>query len=250
MLIRNLLLAMATFAAEGVWATQLHFVTEEFPPFSYSRGATASGAFPETVEATCALLQWRCTIEVLPWRRALQQAEEGVVDGIFTVIQSPARQAAFFITPMLVSSGYDFYTQRSSNFRYTQPSDLSGRRVGVYGPSGTSFTLEKSVQQTLDITVEMVTNNQRLLLMLNAGRFGREGVVVLNRDVARHLIEHESLYAVRHAGHLASIEYGIGFSRKKVSAAQFQAFNQGLNTLRSNGQLATILRRYGLQPAN
>ncbi len=86
--------------------------------------------------------------------------------------------------------------------------------------------------------------------MLNAGRFGSEGVVVLNRDVARHLIEHESLYAVRHAGHLASIEYGIGFSRKKVSSAQFQAFNRGLGTLRSNGQLATILQRYGLQPAN
>ncbi|WP_339079905.1 transporter substrate-binding domain-containing protein [Pseudomonas sp. TMP9] len=250
MLIRNLLLAMATLASNGVWAAQLHFVTEEFPPFSYSRGATASGAFPEIVEATCALLQWRCTIEVLPWRRALQQAEEGVVDGIFTVIQSPARQAAFFITPMLVSSGYDFYTQRSSNFQYTQSSDLSGRQVGVYGPSGTSFVLQKSVRRTPNVVIKLVTNNQRLLLMLNAGRFGEEGVVVLNHDVAKHLIEHEYLYAVRQAGYLTSIEYGIGFSRKKVSSAQFQAFNRGLGTLRNNGQLATILQRYGLQPAN
>jgi len=231
-------------------AENLHFVTEEFPPFSYSRGAIASGALPEIVEATCLVLQWQCHIQVLPWRRALQRAEDGEVDGIFTVIQSPARQQAFFITPMLVTSGYDFYTLRSSNFHYTKPDDLSGRQVGVYGPSGTSFMLQESLKKTPNVEVKLVTNNHRLLLMLNAGRFGEQGVVVLNRDVARHLIEHEYLYALRNAGHLTSISYGIGFSRKKVTPAQFQAFNRGLDTLRNNGQLASILQRYGLQPAN
>lgn len=238
------------FCSAAPAAESLHFVTEEFPPFSYSRGATASGAFPEIVNATCRTLNWQCSIEVLPWRRALQQAEEGEADGIFTVIQSPERQQAFFITLMLVTSGYDFYTLRSNTFRYTQPSDLRGRQVGVYGPSGTSFVLQESLKDTPDIEVKIVTSNQRLLLMLNAGRFGAQGVVLLNHDVAHHLIEHEYLYALRPAGHLASISYGIGFSRKKVSAERFQAFNQGLNTLRNSGQLATILQRYGLQPVH
>ncbi|MDZ4337435.1 MAG: transporter substrate-binding domain-containing protein [Pseudomonas sp.] len=251
MLLRHALFALtALIAASNSAAENLHFVTEEFPPFSYSRGAIASGALPEIVNATCLLLQWHCRIEVLPWRRALQQAEDGEVDGIFTVIQSPARHQAFLITPMLVTSGYDFYTLRSNDFHYRQPEDLRGRQVGVYGPSGTSFVLQESLKNTPDVEVKLVTNNHRLLLMLNAGRFGEQGVVVLNRDVARHLIEHEYLYALRNAGHLTSISYGIGFSRKKVSPAQFQAFNRGLGTLRNNGQLATILQRYGLQPAN
>lgn len=251
MLIHNALCALTSLLWVSTSAAEeLHFVTEEFPPFSYSRGTIASGALPEIVDATCLILQWRCQIEVLPWRRALQQAEDGEVDGIFTVIQSPARQQAFFITPMLVTSGYDFYTLRSSNFHYSQPDDLRGRLVGVYGPSGTSFVLQESLKNTPNVEVKLVTNNHRLLLMLNAGRFGEQGVVVLNRDVARHLIEHEYLYALRHAGHLASISYGIGFSRKKVTPAQFQEFNRGLNTLRNNGQLATILQRYGLQPVN
>jgi len=241
---------MALIAAGNSAAENLHFVTEEFPPFSYSRGAIASGALPEIVEATCAILKWQCKIEVLPWRRALQQAEDGAVEGIFTVIQSPARRQAFLITPMLVSSGYDFYTLRSNNFHYSQPDDLRGRQVGVYGPSGTSFILQESLKNTPNVEIKLVTNNHRLLLMLSAGRFGEQGVVVLNRDVARHLIEHEYLYALRNAGHLASISYGIGFSRKKVTPAQFQAFNRGLSTLRNSGQLATIVQRYGLQPAN
>ncbi|SED30300.1 substrate-binding periplasmic protein [Pseudomonas anguilliseptica] len=251
MLLRHALLTLiALIASRNSAAENLHFVTEEFPPFSYSRGATASGALPDIVEATCRTLQWQCHIEVLPWRRALQQAEDGEVDGIFTVIQSPARRQAFRITPMLVTSGYDFYTLRSSNFHYSQPGDLQGRQVRVYGPSGTSFVLQESLKNTPDVEVKLVTNNHRLLLILTAGRFGERGVVVLNRDVARHLIEHEYLYALRNAGHLTSISYGIGFSRKKVTPAQFQAFNRGLRTLRNNGQLATIVQRYGLQPAN
>lgn len=250
MLIRKALCVLATLLSASTFAGELHFVTEEFPPFSYSRDAIASGALPEIVEATCLILQWQCHIAVLPWRRALQQAEDGEVDGIFTVIQSPARQQKFFITQMLVTSGYDFYTRRNSNFYYTQPNDLGGHQIGVYGPSGTSFVLQESLKNTADAEVKLVTSNHRLLLMLNAGRFGNQGVVLLNRDVAHHLIEHEYLHALRHAGHLASISYGIGFSRKTVSAAQFQAFNRGLSTLRKNGQLATILQRYGLQPAN
>ncbi len=250
MLIRKALVVLSILFSASASAEELHFVTEEFPPFSYSRGAIASGALSEIVEATCMILQWRCSIEVLPWRRALQLAEEGEVDGIFTVIQSPARQQAFFITPMLVTSGYDFYTTRSSNFHYTQPDDLRGRQIGVYGPSGTSFILQEHLQSTPNVEVKLVTNNRRLLLMLNAGRFGENGVVVLNRDVARHLIEHEHLYALRHAGHLTSIAYGIGFSRKKVSLGQFQAFNRGLSRLRNSGQLATIVQRYGLQPSD
>ncbi|MDX1298097.1 MAG: transporter substrate-binding domain-containing protein [Pseudomonas sp.] len=219
MLIRKALAVLSILIPASTAAEELHFVTEEFPPFSYSRGAIASGALPEIVAATCMILQWHCPIEVLPWRRALQLAEEGEVDGIFTVIQSPARQQAFFITPMLMTSDYDFYTRRSSNFRYTQPDDLRGRPFGVYGPPGTSFILQEHLQDTPNVEVKLVTNNLRLLLMLNAGE-------------------------------LTSISYGIGFSRKKDSLAQFQAFNRGLSTLRNSGQLATIVQRYALQPTD
>jgi polar amino acid transport system substrate-binding protein len=231
-------------------ANELHFVTEEFPPFSYSRGNNAGGALPDVVNRVCLLLNYHCSIDVLPWRRALQLAEDGQADGIFTVIDSPARNQAFFITPMLVTSGYDFYTRRASHFTYQHPEDLRGRQIGVYGPSGTSFVLSEATKTVADVEIRLATDNQRLMLMLNAGRFGQDGLVLLNRDVARHLVDHHQLYGVRPAGHLAAISYGIGFSRKKVSEVQFQAFNAGLTTLIKDGQLTAILQRYGLQPAN
>jgi polar amino acid transport system substrate-binding protein len=110
--------------------------------------------------------------------------------------------------------------------------------------------LSEPLKGVADVEIILATNNQRLMLMLNAGRFGQNGLVLLNRDVARHLVDHHQLYGVRPAGHLAAISYGIGFSRKKVSEVQFQAFNAGLMTLIKDGQLTTILQRYGLQPVN
>ena len=86
MLLRHALLTLiALIASRNSAAENLYFVTEEFPPFSYSRGATASGALPDIVEATCRTLQWQCHIEVLPCRRALQQAGRRGADGRWQV---------------------------------------------------------------------------------------------------------------------------------------------------------------------
>lgn len=251
MLIRSLWLVLClTLALPDARAEALHFVTEEFPPFSFSRGAQVGGAMTEVVQAVCQHLNYQCEFAVYPWRRSLQLAEDGLVDGIFTVIDSPARQQAFHITPMIVTSRYDVYSLRGNDFEYRQPSDLRGQVIGVYGPSGTSFVLGEVLRDVADVQIQMTTNNQRLMLMLNAGRFGRNGLVVLNSDVARHLTTHNASYRVRRAGHLAEISYGIGFSRKKVSEAQFQAFTRGLRQLTEQGQIATILQAHGLQPSN
>lgn len=250
MLIRSLCAALClSLLPTTGWGQSLQFVTEEFPPFSFSRGAQVGGAITEVAQAVCDHLTYECSFAIYPWRRSLQLAEDGQVDGIFTVIDSPARQAAFNITPMIVTSRYDVYSLRDNDFEYRQPSDMSGQVIGVYGPSGTSFVLGELLKEVEDVKTQMTTNNQRLMLMLNAGRFGRNGLVVLNSDVARHLTTHNASYRVRRAGHLAEISYGIGFSRKKVSKEQFNAFNQGLQQLTERGDIGRILQAHGLNPA-
>jgi polar amino acid transport system substrate-binding protein len=235
--------------APSVRAEALHFVTEELPPFSFSQGALVGGAITEIAQAVCQHLNYECIFAVYPWRRSLQLAEAGVVDAILTVIDSPERQQAFHLTPMIVTSRYDIYSLHDNDFEYRQPSDMSGQVIGVHGPSGTSFVLGELLKEVKDVKVQMTINNQRLILMLNAGRFGRNGLVVLNSDVASHLTTHNESYRLRHAGQLAEISYGIGFSRKKVSEAQFEAFTQGLRQLTEYGDIAAILQAHGLSPA-
>jgi len=236
-------------------ADELRFVTEDFPPFSYATAATgtedrAAGPFVEIVAAVCARLRIDCPVQLLPWRRALALAEDGEAQGIFTVIRSPDRERAFHLTRMLVTSRYGVYARSASRFVFHRPEDLAGRSVAVYGPSGTSFVLGQHLAEVGDVTLILEADNRRLLRMLEAGRFGEQGVAVVNQDVAWHLIDELQLDNLREVGVLATVSYGIGLSRKRVGQAEFQRFADALAAAMADGSVAAILRRYQLEPAD
>lgn len=238
----------------GAW----QFVTEDFPPFTYpathsapgSADAAGAGPMAEVVQAVCARLARPCSITVYPWRRALALAEAGQVDGIFTVIRSPQREQAFHVSRMLVTSHYGLYGLNGSAFVYHQPTDLAGRTLGVYGPSGTSIVLREQVRDVPDVHLQLVADNRRLLQMLAAGRFGADGLAAVNQDVAWHLIDELQLDNLREVGVLATVSYGIGLSRKRVGQAEFQRFADALAAAMADGSVAAILRRYQLEPAD
>lgn len=247
-------LATAMLVSACARADELDFVTEEFFPFSYSvvdpatGSSRAAGPFVELVELVCKRIHSQCTVNVYPWRRALILAEKGEVDGIFTVIRSPRREHAFHITPMLVRSRYGVYSRRSSSASYSRAQDMAGKTIGVYGPSGTSYLLSRHLESVAGAKMHLATDNLQLLRMLESGRFGKDGLVVINQDVARNLIATEQL-EVREAGQLQPIEYGIGFSRKAVSEARFMRFRSALAGVIEDGSAGAILKRYGLDPA-
>lgn len=238
-------------------AAPWRFVTEDFPPFTHpaedvgslENGVTAGGPLVEIVQAVCVRLERECSIILYPWQRALRMAEQGEAEGIFTVIRSPDRERAFHISRMLVRSRYSVFARNDSNFVFSNADDLTGRTVGVYGPSGTAWVLSQHLESIADVRIHLTLNNRRLLKMLQSGRFGSEGLAVVNQDVAWHLIEDEQLDGLREAGQLAMVYYGIGLSRKRVSAAQFQAFEQALDEAIADGTVPGILRRYQLEAA-
>ncbi|WP_278446797.1 substrate-binding periplasmic protein [Stutzerimonas kunmingensis] len=234
-------------------ADELRFVTEDFPPFTYASATAtedrAAGPFVEIVEAVCARLRIDCPVQLLPWRRALALAEDGEAQGIFTVIRSPDRERAFHLTRMLVTSRYGVYARSASRFVFHRPEDLAGRSVAVYGPSGTSFVLGQHLAEVGDVTLILEADNRRLLRMLEAGRFGEQGVAVVNQDVAWHLIDQEGHSDIHEAGELQPVSYAIGLSRAAVSEAEFERFNDALEALIADGSVAAILRHHGLEPA-
>lgn len=237
-------------------ADELSFVTEEFHPFSYARAdpatgdPVAAGPLVEVVQLVCGRLERRCSVDIYPWRRALALAEDGDVDGIFTVIRSPERERAFRITRMLVRSHYALFARTDSDHIYRGPQDLAGRTIGVYGPSGSSFVLSKHLKQAPGARMHLVTDNLQSLLMLKSGRFGPDGLAMLNHHVARNLIATEGLNGIREVGQLEPIAYGIGFSRKAVGPEEFQAFERALTEAVKDGSVREILLRHGVDPVD
>lgn len=245
-------------AGAPTMAEQWVFVTEDFPPFTHpaedlgslETGVMAGGPLVEIVQNVCKRLKRECSIVLYPWQRALRMAEQGEVDGIFTVVRSPDREREFHISRMLVSSRYSVFARNDSNLIFSDPKHMAGRTVGVYGPYGTSWLLSERLRSIADVRIHMTLNNRLLLNMLQSGRFGREGLAVVNQDVAWHLIEDEKLDNLREAGELATVEYGIGLSRKRFSIEQFGVFEKALDDAIEDGTVAHILRRYQLEAAH
>lgn len=248
-----LLLSPPVAAQSRVWT----FVTEPFPPFSSAADAaadsrelrTGAGPFALVIRQACLRLQWSCRIDVYPWRRALSAAEKGEVDGIYSVVDNPERQHAFYLSPFVVRSHYGLFIREEASLTYRQPADLAGRVVAAYGPSGTSALVTSLLPQMPGATFQMEPDNIRLLKKLAAGRYGPQGVVVLNADVAHYLLRHEAIQGVKEVGMLAPIAYAIGLSRNGVMPAEAALFTDTLLAMLRSGELARLVQSTGVQPA-
>jgi polar amino acid transport system substrate-binding protein len=230
-------------------AEDLHFLTEDFRPYSYGEDGRSAGPVPEIIRAACTELGRSCTIEQQPWRRVLQAAQAGETSGTFVAVL-PERQVDFRITTPIVQSAFVLFADETSPFSYRQPSDLGDRRIGVYGPSGTSIVGQEVLAEAhIDTPLVLETANDVVLRMLSLGRYGPNGVGLVNRDVGLEIIRSEQIPGLKIVGALRPILYGIGLSRKSVDETEFARFNDALSRMKQAGRVKAILTRYGLEPA-
>jgi len=242
----SLVLTVVFCGAAG--AGTLRFVTEPFPPYSYPVSATdstAAGPMAEVVQAVCVRIKASCHAEVYPWRRAYSMVIDGDVDGMFSLMPTKEREADLYFTDLIVGGAYTFFARRTDTLHFSRPSDLDGRSVAVYGPSGTSIALEGIRNQTSARTILEVSNDI-LLKKLTSGRYGDSPVFLMNRDVAQALMQQYGIQGMKPAGDLMAIAYAVGFSRKRCSPKQVEQFNAGVKALLRDGTIKAILNKYGL----
>ncbi|HEY4079677.1 MAG TPA: transporter substrate-binding domain-containing protein [Burkholderiaceae bacterium] len=223
-----------------------HFVTEPFPPYTYELAGRGAGPMVDVLNTVCARLKQACRVDVMPWRRALAMAVNGEVDGVFTVADTPERRAVLYVSAPVVEAQYAFFALAGNPFEFSRPNDLSGRTVGVYGPSATSSTLQSLLGgKEADMVIEI--DNRTVLRKLRAGRYGPDGLALVNERVAQDLIERESLSGLRQAGTTTPFSYHFGFSRKHFDAANVTRFDQVVDDLCRSGRLQDLLNAYGMR---
>lgn len=224
----------------------LYFLTEPFPPFTFETAGRAAGPMVDTLQAVCARLQRPCRIDVMPWRRALLMAERGQADGLFTVVDIPERRQLFHISSPVLEARYVFFSANETAFKYRQPADLQGRNIGVYGPSATAAALDEILGK-IDAAKSVETSNLTALRKLAGGRYGPDGLVLINEDVAANLIASESIPGLRRAGVARQLSYSFGLTRNLVSSALFEQFNSALAAVCESGQTRRIAQQYRLK---
>lgn len=244
------LLVSACFSSANAQNATLTFGSQDIPPFNQHKEGGASGPFADVIKAVCERIQTRCVILALPWRRGMAELNEGRLSGIFPLVHFPEREQDFYLVGPVVETCYAIYARAVETRQFHEAKDLAGYTVGVYGPSGTSKIFERTIGGTPAITLEMELNNLTVLKKLSVGRYGQKGLGFVNCDVAQYLISQEHIANVHLAGDVQREGYYIGLSRKVVSAEVAAKFTQALTALKQSGELATILKNYGLAPAS
>lgn len=233
-----------------VQADPIRVVTEEFKPFQNEHLLTGKvvGPMSEVIDAVCKEAKTECEQIIIPWESAINGAEEGVYDCIFSIVDSPARREKFLMSDPIVKTGYSFFTLTKTRWNYSRPNSLNKLTVGVYGPSGSSRALAEVAAQATDVKIYIQATNIDTLHLLSDPST-KVTAVMMNYDVGVALINDFSLGHIRFAGDMRPVVYGFGCSRKSSRIHYFEGLSQALKRLQKNGKIKEILNRGHLLPA-
>jgi len=225
-----------TYSAEH---TPVHLAVPPWPPFIYPD--KRKGLVEEVVSAVFEQAEQPVRISVLPWRRAVWNAQKGSVDGLAAVWYSPERASyLLFSKPYYTNRIIAVYPQAKPPVDLTVRSlmrmRLGLREGGYYGPAVSEAKLPRAVYASKD---------ENLLRMLAVGR--------LDLALGDALIMRTLLGADPELGEkleisespVALLPLHLGLVRDKPGNEQLIGrFNRGLAELQQSGKLAAIIQRY------
>ena len=241
------LIGMCLILAGRVHGTELRFNTQDFAPFNYAIEGAVSGPAVDIIRAVCNDMQITCSFKLLSWRRAQEEVREGKANGMFVIGWNEERAKWLYFSPPILNTEYGFFVRNDNPLQFKDVSDVKGYRVGVYGPSNTSKSLEKIHAQVPDMTIDMRPDDEAGFKKL---ALGRVKAVYSNRDVGNHLIAKLGLNNIRYAGMQRTLKYYIGFSQEHTEKTLVEQFNASFRNLYKRGEIQKILGRYTMQPAD
>jgi len=250
---RTLLMAAAVLAASTLARAApvtLQFVTKQFPPYAYSgpEGRPA-GPMVDLLFAACARAQLLCTVSVLPWRRALRLTETGDVDGIFPIVDSPQRRADFDLSADVVRGRYVLLgVSCERDCSGLQPP--AARTIAAFGPSEAVQSLRSVVAESPGAQAQIESDHQIVVRKLLAGRYGANGLALVNEAVARWQVSGTDPRRLQTVAVVRDLDYTYALVRKPGREDLMPRFSDAINQLCRSGETAQIFKPYGLLASN
>lgn len=246
-----MMLACWSGVARATSLPAVHFVTKPFAPYTQAGpGGQAAGPLVDLLKAACTKVRWNCSVEMLPWRRAMGMAERGEVDGIFPVVDSPARRATFLLSPAVVSGRYILVARAGQAvFISADRHELAGRTLAAYGPSDATSTLQQLTEGVRGTQTRIEADHRTVMRKLAAGRYGDEGLGLVNQAVAEQLLATGEVKYLQAVAVVKSLNYAFAFTPNRVDAARQLAFSKALHELCVSGATEDLFKATGLSTA-
>ncbi len=166
-------------------ATELPAFTENFAPLSYLEGGEARGFSCELLRLMAAEAKLKVRIRVMPWKRAMLEAEAAPQSLLFSLVRLPEREARYrWVGPIVGRRMLIYRLSRRTEVQARRLADLRSLRVGVARNSAAAAQLVAAGLRP-DANLELGLDDTNNLHKLLAGRM--DAIVMLDWAVGWQL---------------------------------------------------------------
>jgi len=223
----------------------------EYPPYEYlGKDDKIEGIDVDTITESFKLKGYKVEFIMVPWLRAVYMTNQGLVDGIASVIHSPDHDRDFLASdPISYAQNY-FFKKKTLQIDPKDINDLSQYNIGLIKgfPYGDKFNQANLPNKQPLISNSPIKDN---LYKLNEGRID---LIVCEIRACTYFIEkYPELFS--NINYLESVQaddvspYYLGFSRANMQRSELllKDFNDGLSQYVKSGARAANIKKYNLK---
>lgn len=224
-------------------AANIKAYTEALPPLNYEESGRVAGFASELLREMAAEAGHTLQLEVMPWMRAYRTVKQQPGSALYSIVRNPEREALFKWVGPIAPRRIEVYALASrQDVAIRQAADLPRYRHGVLASSSAASQLLQLglPAANLEYGHSDEVNLKKLLL----GR--ADTVVMLNWAMHWQLRQQKVDPArIRTVWTLDQrYQYWFAFN-KDTDPALLRSLQQALDSLRADGRLAALRKRYG-----
>lgn len=245
-MLKRLLLSVATILVALSTHAEVSSVTlanGEWPPY-LSEKLPYNGSVSRIVSEAFASEGITVHYQFFPWKRALEEARHGNLDGTVVWTKTADRENSFLFSKEVLASRTVFFYRKAKPVQWSQLADLAPLMLG--GTLGYNYGAEfDKLEKSGALKVERIPSDEQNLAKLLAGRIDAFPIDI---EVGMYMLDlhhgkdgMEKLAA--HPKTVVSEPLYLMISRKSPNAdILMKHFNAGLAKLRANGKYEQYMR--------
>ncbi|MDR3479174.1 MAG: transporter substrate-binding domain-containing protein [Burkholderiaceae bacterium] len=237
--------ACFTVSAVAADAQTIKLVTGNYPPYEYEEDGDIKGMAVTLINEAARRCNIAVKIQVVPWARALREAEEGLVDGVFSAIMTPERkQKLNFTTQPIVPLMVSIFVKRGSPVKYDgHIAKLRDYRIGILNQFSNGVAFDDAVKSGTLKNIDVVDNADLNVKKLMAGRID---LMVNNTYGAYFLFRKYGIAGdvVELLPPLDNSPAFIAFTKKRDMNTVRNAFDNALVSMKKDGTYQRIVASF------
>lgn len=239
--------AMVLLTALSAFGADLTAFTEEWPPYNYSEGSEIKGIATDILRAACTIAKLDCEIHMVPWARAYKTASRTPNTVVYTTARKPSREQAFtWIGPILPRTTWVYVRPDLENDIHGF-SDLAQHQVGVVRDEAAAQDLiAAGVPQS---ALVLQSSNADVLRMLASKSVDAmvDTEISMQWNLRQTALAPPAVFKHMKLSDEGAYYFALNLDSDPTLATKLQS---AVNTLRRDGKIDAIARRYGATHKN